>query len=98
MESNFHIRLFSEKMEYYEIHIFRPYFTKSWIHQIAHIKYWIIYDLTNDASVMDWYTLELEITAAYLRRWPSTFWKKIKKKVVGFHTEKSDNYRNKYPG
>ena len=29
MESNFHIRLFSEKMEYYEIHIFVPTLRKT---------------------------------------------------------------------
>ena len=34
------------------------------------------------------YTHEFEITIAYLRCRPSTFWKTVEKKVVRFHTEK----------
>ena len=33
---------------------FRPKFSKSWIYQIANVKYWFIKDLTNDASAMLW--------------------------------------------
>ena len=65
----------------------RPIFSKSWIHQIAHIKYWIINDPTNDAIVMLWYKRKFEITVAFRRRRSSTFWKTVE--VVRFYTEKT---------
>ena len=38
MESMFNLQPFNEKMENSEIYIFIPKFSKSWIHQIAHMK------------------------------------------------------------
>ena len=43
--------VFRENGKLWNLH-FRPKFSKSWIHQIVHIKYWIINDVTNNASVM----------------------------------------------
>ena len=65
---------------------FCPKFLKSWIYQIAHIEYWIINDLTNDTSVMVWYTCKSKITVPYLQRRPSTFWKRVEKSGE-IHTE-----------
>ena len=70
---------------------FRPKFSKSWNYQIAHIKHWIMNNLTNDTSVVLKYsfTRKFEITVAYIRRWPPTIGKGSKK-VVRFHTDKSE--------
>ena len=51
-------------------------------------KNWIIDDLTNDTSVMLWHERKFEITAAYLRRRPSTFWKTVEKKWWDFILKK----------
>ena len=85
MESMFNLQPFCENIENYEIYIFVQ---NSWVHQIAHIKYWIINDLTNDASVMVWFKRRFEITAAYLRRRPSTFWKTVQKSGKILHWKK----------
>ena len=65
---------------------FRPKFSKPWIHQIAHLKYWIINDLTKNASVMVWYKRKYKSTVAYmyLRHRPSSFWKTVDKKWWDF--------------
>ena len=84
--------VFPENGKLWNLH-FRPKFSKSWIHQIANIKYWIINDLTNNISVIVWYKRKFEITVAFLRRRPSSFWKQSKKKVVKFYTEKATTVR-----
>ena len=68
--------------------LFYPKFSKYWFHQIAHIKYWIINYLTNEASVMIWYKCKFEITVAYLMLRPSTFWKTVQKKWWDFTLKK----------
>ena len=76
----FNLRPFSEKIENYEIYMFVPNSKKPWIYQISHIKYLIINDPTNHISVIDCHKRKFEITVAYLRHGPSTFWKTVEKK------------------
>ena len=86
----FNLRMFSEKILNYEIYMFVPNsknieFIKI---LIAHIKYFIINDPTNNTSMMDWYKRKCEITVAYRRHRPSTFWKTVEKSGEIFHWKK----------
>ena len=84
--------VFRENGKLWNLH-FRPKFSKTWFHQIAHIKYWIINDLTNEISVMVWYKRKFEITVVFLRRRPSTFWKTVEKKWWDFILKKVTTVR-----
>ena len=79
--------VFRENWKLWNLH-FRPKFQKYWIHQIAHIKYFIINDPTNDTSMMHWYKRKCEITVAYLRHRPSTSWKTVEKSGEILHWKK----------
>ena len=93
MESMFNLRPFSEKMENYEISIFVPNSQNlEFIISLIHVWYWIINDLTNDVSVMVWYTREFKSSAPTIN-----FLENFRKRVVIFYTEKSEDYQNTYP-
>ena len=94
----FNLRPFCEQIENDEIYIFVPNTQNLDFHQIAHIKYWIINDLTNDASVMIWYKRKFEITVAYLMRRPSSFWETVQKRGEILHWKKATTVRIRNQG
>ena len=93
MESVFNQRPFSEKIEIYEIYIFVPNSKNLEFIKLL-IKYWVINDPANDASMMLWYMYKrkFEIADAYLRRRPSTFLKTVEKKWWDCILKKSDKW------
>ena len=94
------LTVFRENGKLWNLH-FHPKFSKSWTHQIAHIKHWIINDLTNDRSVMVWYKHDkrkFEIIVAFLSCRSSIFWKTVEKKWWGIILKKAKTFRISHQG